>query len=181
MHKYGNTSIYIFVTHPTVYREIKDTHNNNYPTLHWGSKEPKSAIQKMSLTFSKLYILYLFNNNNNKVWFFFIYTIAKERLNLPTDWLQWIYGTEPRKQNNPPLFKNKIKQMSYCTIWWERIKCQESREKEGAQTALQGWSRIGFPWTNPITTILSYIALDPGPVLKGTSFQHLRVRGGAGL
>lgn len=48
-----------FVTHPTVYREIKDTHNNNYPTLYWGSKEPKSAIQKMSLTFSKLYILYL--------------------------------------------------------------------------------------------------------------------------
>lgn len=51
----------------------------------------------MSLTFSKLYILYLFNNNNNGVILFFIYTIAKERLILPTDWLQWIYGTEPRK------------------------------------------------------------------------------------
>lgn len=64
----------------------------------------------MSLTFSKLYILYLFNNNNNNgVILFFIYTIAKERLILPTDWLQWIYGTEPRKQNNPPLFKKKNK------------------------------------------------------------------------
>lgn len=56
----------------------------------------------MSLTFSKLYILYLFNNNNNNgvilFFFLFIYTIAKERLILPTDWLQWIYGTEPRKQ-----------------------------------------------------------------------------------
>lgn len=39
--------VYIFFfTRPTVDREIKDIHNNNYPTLHRGSKEPKSAIQK---------------------------------------------------------------------------------------------------------------------------------------
>lgn len=133
MHKYGNTSIYIFVTHPTVYREMKDTHNNNYPTLHWGSKEPKSAIQKMSLTFSKLYILYLFNNNNNNVWFSFIYTIAKERLNLPTDWLQWIYGTEPQKQNNPPLSKNNNKTNVLLHHLMGKDKVSRIGERGGAQ------------------------------------------------
>lgn len=68
--------VYIFFfTRPTVDREIKDIHNNNYPTLHRGSKEPKSAIQKKKkkkvFDFSKLYALYLFNNNNNGVILFF--------------------------------------------------------------------------------------------------------------
>lgn len=49
-----------FFTHPTVYREIKEILMIiTTPTLHQGSKEPKSAIQKLSLTFSKLYSLSL--------------------------------------------------------------------------------------------------------------------------
>lgn len=57
---YMEIPVYIFFTHPTVYIEIKEIPRiMTTPTLYQESKEPKSAIQKLSLTFSKLYSLSL--------------------------------------------------------------------------------------------------------------------------
>lgn len=65
---------YIFFRHPTLYRKTKkDTHYNNYPTLYSVRKEPKSAIQKLSLTFFLIYTLcFLTMTMMASLFFFFI-------------------------------------------------------------------------------------------------------------
>lgn len=81
MHIYGNTSIYFSdIQLYTERQKKKDTHYNNYPTLHSVSKEPKSAIQKLSLTFfCNLYNLFLNNDNDGIIIIiFFFYTIVKD-------------------------------------------------------------------------------------------------------
>lgn len=59
IHTHPDTDLYAhiwkyiyFFTHPTVYREIKEIPIIiTTPTLHQGSKEPKSAIQKFVFDF----------------------------------------------------------------------------------------------------------------------------------
>lgn len=95
--------VYIFQTSNFIQKDKKkkDTHYNNYPTLHSVSKEPKSAIQKLSLTFCILYPLFLNNDNDGIIIFFFLcipwLKILSQQLIYVTDWLLLFntYGTEP--------------------------------------------------------------------------------------
>lgn len=72
---YMEIPVYIFQTSNFIQKDKKkkDTHYNNYPTLHSVSKEPKSAIQKLSLTFCILYPLFLNNDNDGIIIIFYVY------------------------------------------------------------------------------------------------------------
>lgn len=68
---YMEIPVYIFQTSIFIQKDKKRYPYNNYPTLHSVSKEPKSAIQKLSLTFCNLYPLFLNNDNDGIIYYFF--------------------------------------------------------------------------------------------------------------